>query len=402
VTPVAPKTPPLRGRSAAPSSLPARDSELPQLLDRPVAPKIVQRRKTALGLLLLLSFLAVARLAAPVWIGIVFGALMAFTVQPFYRRLSVRLGERRVLSAVLTTIATGVLFAVAGSVALYVTTRELFGIIAFMQAKLDSGSIQGVVGEQGAKLIHRLGFSEADLLRRIQLEVGRAQNYATEAAGLVLQTVATAVLSLIIGCITMYYVLIEWPAIPLKLERVLPLAPKHTRALVLEFRDVGRTVMVGTMATAFAQGLLATIGYMVTDLSHAVAWGLLTSVASFFPAVGTALVWGPVSLYYLAKGQVAFAVLQVAWGLVIVVGLGDYILRPRLVGRQGKGQTLLTLVAALGGMEVFGLAGLFVGPVLMSLFLAILRIYEREAESSERADDETLFAASDDSEDGSP
>jgi predicted PurR-regulated permease PerM len=137
------------------------------------------------------------------------------------------------------------------------------------------------------------------------------------------------------------------------------------------------------MSTALFQGVVATIGFAISGLPRAVTWGICTAVASFFPVVGSALVWVPVMLYYLAKGQIASAVLQGAWGLFLVVGIGDYVLRPRLVGRAGKGQPLLMLVAALGGIDLFGLAGIVVGPVLMSLFLAILRIYEREVEASE-------------------
>jgi predicted PurR-regulated permease PerM len=144
---------------------------------------------------------------------------------------------------------------------------------------------------------------------------------------------------------------------------------------------VGRSAMVGTMATAVVQGVLATVGYTFSDLPHAVTWGLLTAVASFFPMAGTALVWVPISLHFLSRGQLQMSVLQAVWGLAVVVGLGDYVLRPRLVGGSSGAQPLLTLVAALGGVEVFGLAGLVVGPVLMSLFVAILRIYEREMEA---------------------
>jgi predicted PurR-regulated permease PerM len=114
-------------------------------------------------------------------------------------------------------------------------------------------------------------------------------------------------------------------------------------------------------------------------------------VASFFPVLGTALVWVPVSLYFASTGEISHAALQAAWGLLLVIGLGDYVLRPWLVGRNGKGQPLLILVAALGGIQVFGLAGIVVGPVMMSLFLAILTIYEREVDASERTDTEPLF-----------
>jgi predicted PurR-regulated permease PerM len=344
-----------------------------------VAPKTLRQRRVALGILLLISFLAVARLAAPVWIGIVFGALMAFTVQPLYRGLNVRLGERRSLAALLTTFFTGATCIVSGALAVFILTRELFAVIALLQQRISSGTLAGLVGERSARMAARIGLNEVELMRHIRDELDRATAYATQAAGLVLQTTATAAVGLVVGCITMYYVLLEWPTIPIRLERVLPLDPRHTRALVLEFRDIGRTALVGTMATAFIQGLLASIGYAISDLPHAITWGLCTAITSFVPVVGTALIWIPISLYYFSTGQIAYAVLELAWGLLLVVGLGDYVVRPRLVGRKGRGQPLLMLVAALGGIEVFGLAGIVVGPVLMSLFLAILTIYERES-----------------------
>jgi predicted PurR-regulated permease PerM len=364
----------------------ARESDLPQLSESPVAPTTVQRRHIALGVLLLLSFLAAARLAAPVWIGIVFGALMAFTAQSLYRTLTARLGGRRHTAALLTTMLTGSVLVVGGSLAVYVLTRELFAIIALLQHRLEAGTLAGLIGAPAVRIVERIGLNEVEVMRRIQDEMSRATTYATQAAGLVLQTTATSVVGLVIGCITMYCVLVDWPSIPLRLERVLPLDPHHTRALVLEFRDIGRSAIVGTMATAIFQGVVASIGYTISDLPHAVTWGLFTAAASFFPVLGTAIIWVPVCLYYVSRGQISHAVLQAVWGLVLVVGLGDYVLRPRLVGRKGKGHPLLMLVAALGGIQVFGLAGIVVGPVTMSLFLAILTIYEREIETSELSD----------------
>jgi predicted PurR-regulated permease PerM len=357
-----------------------QDSELPQLSDIPVAPTTVARRRTALGVLLVLSFLAVARLAEPVWVGIVFGALMAFTTQPIYRRVCMRLRGRRRTAALAVTLASGALCVIGGASALYVLTRELLGVVGTLQQKVESGSLRGVIGDQGLYLAQRLGWHEAELLHRVEDELGRATTYLAQAAGLLVETTKTAVVGLVIGCITMYYVLVEWPSIPVRLERVLPLDPRHTRALVLEFRDVGRSALIGTMTTALIQGVLGAAGYAMGGLPHAALWGLLTAVASFLPVVGTAVIWVPVSLHYAATGQYGLAAFEGAWGLFLVVGIGEYVVRPWLVGQRGKGQPLLMLVAALGGIQVFGLAGIVVGPVLMSLFLAILRIYERETD----------------------
>ena len=240
--------------------------------------------------------------------------------------------------------------------------------------------LSAIVGERGHRLIERFGLSEAELLMRIRAELGRATGYVTQAAGLVLETTTSAVLALLIGCITMYYALVDWATISTRLEKVMPLDPRHTRALVVEFRDVGRSALLGLLATAVVQAVLATVAYTILGLPRALSWGILTGVASFVPVLATATVWVPVAIYFFLQGSIVSGILLLAWGFFLITGFGEYVLRPRLMGVRGQGQPLLMLVAALGGIQLFGLPGIVAGPVLMSLFLAILRIYEREVD----------------------
>jgi predicted PurR-regulated permease PerM len=350
------------------------------------------RRRIALGVLLGISFLVVVRLAAPLWVGIVFGLLMAFTMQPLHMRLESHLKGRHKLAALLTALGTAGLSLLLVAATTYGLTSELSDAVVALQKRFSGEPLSAIVGERGHRLIGRFGLSEAELLQRIQAELGRAVGYVTQAAGLVLQATTTAVLALLIGCITMYYALVDWAAISKRLEKVLPLDPRHTRALVLEFRDVGRSALLGLLATALVQAVLATIGYAIFGLPRAISWGILTGVASFVPVVATALIWVPVSIYFFMQGSIASGVLLAAWGLFLITGFGEYVLRPRLVGGRGKSQPLLMLVAALGGIQVFGLPGIVVGPVLMSLFLAILRIYEREVDLVQAGAPERLSA----------
>jgi predicted PurR-regulated permease PerM len=179
----------------------------------------------------------------------------------------------------------------------------------------------------------------------------------------------------------MYYALVEWTAISMRLEKVMPLDPRHTRALMLEFREVGRSALVGLLATAAVQAVLAVLAYAAFGLPRALVWGVFTGIASFIPVIATATIWVPVSIYFFLQGSVVSGIMMLAYGVFLITGFGEYWLRPRLVGGgPGKGQPLLMLVAALGGIQLFGLPGIVAGPVMMSLFLAILRIYEREVD----------------------
>jgi predicted PurR-regulated permease PerM len=261
--------------------------------------------------------------------------------------------------------------------AIYVLSNELIVLVGLLQQKVSSGSLAELIGERGARLLERAGLNNADVIGRVRTELAAMSQHAATAAGAILTATTTAMLSLVMGLMTMYYVLLEWPRLAARLEGVLPLDPKHTRALILEFREVGRSSFVGTIATALVQGMFGWVGYAIANVPHAVTFGLLTAIASFLPLVGTALVWGTLPIYLLMGGRVGSAIFVLVWGFIVVMGVSDYIIRPRLVGK-GHGHPLLMLFALLGGFEAIGLAGLIVAPILMSLFLAVLRIYERE------------------------
>jgi len=173
-------------------------------------------------------------------------------------------------------------------------------------------------------------------------------------------------------------ILRHWARIITTVAEVSPLCREDTRALLEEFRTVGRTTLSGTVVTGVTQGALAAIGFWVTGVPQPLFLGIATAIASLVPAVGTLLVWVPAGLYLLAIGSPGAGVVELAWGALVVVGFSDYVIRPRLVGDEGM-PAILTFLALFGGLEVLGLPGLIAGPVLMALAVAVLRLYAREA-----------------------
>ncbi len=151
---------------------------------------------------------------------------------------------------------------------------------------------------------------------------------------------------------------------------------------MIELREFGRSALVGTVATALIQGTIAGVGYGIAGVRTPVTWGLMTAFSSLVPAVGTFLVWVPLAGYDLWKGDVGHGVFLLVWGFLLVSLLTDYVIRPRLVGAKGKGHPLLMLVSLIGGIEVMGLAGLIVAPIVMSFFLAVLKIYEHDTKDT--------------------
>jgi len=358
-----------------------RDTELPRVLAGPLAPETRRGQRIALSILLVIMFLVAAWIASGLWVGIALGTVMAFTAQPVFRALARRFGERRELAAGLVTTGMGLIAAGLGSLFLYIAVSALLTIGAILERKLQVGSLAAIIGEPASRVVDKIGVSRWSVLARIHAGLEAGAGYAAGSAATVLQAASGALLGLIMALLTMYYVLLEWRTIIVRLERVLPLNPRHTRALILEFRQVGRSVLVGTIATAVVQGSVAGVGYAVLGVAQPLTWGVATGFASFLPILGTGIVWAPVGAYLLLNGQPFAGICVLVWGFLVVATAIDYVVRPRLVGRK-VGHPLLVLFALLGGIEVFGLAGLIVAPVLMSLFLAVLRIYERELKDS--------------------
>jgi predicted PurR-regulated permease PerM len=345
-------------------------------------PRARRNQRVALAVLMGLTFLVVAWMAAPLLVGLALGTVMGFTAQPLYVRLSRRMGHRTKLASAATTALGGLMVVGGGAGAAWVVVRELVAAVAVVQSQIASGWFSG---PRATRILAALGLEREAVIARLRDELGRLEALVASAAGVVVQASAGALLTIVVAMWTMYYVLLDWPRIGRHLEALLPLDPIHTRALVSEFRDVGRRAFVGTVACAIIQGVLAGCGFAMFGVPKAVTGGALLAVTSFIPVIGALLVWVPAAVWLLTTGHLASALGLTAYNLVVVMAANDYVVRPYLVGSRDGGHPLLTFVALLGGISVFGVAGVIVGPVIMSLFVATARIYERERENDMQA-----------------
>ena len=308
--------------------------------------------RRALGWLALGAVAAILWLARPFATGLFLGALMAFIVYPLYDRLA-RLTGRPTAVSVLTVLATATI--IVGTVvefgSLFLARAVVLANLARQQ--MHPGGALAAWVDAMTSWLARFGVSTESLTESLR---GGAGDIASWSAGMA-SSLASRTLVTLLG---LFFALLD------------------------EFRKVGRTTLAGTLVTGGAQGTLAAIGFWITGVPQPVFLGVATALASLVPAVGTLAVWVPAGLYLFAKGHLAPAVIELAWGAVVVVIFSDYVIRPRLVGHEAM-PALLTFVALLGGFEGLGLPGLVVGPVIMGLAVAVLRLYAREQETRRAA-----------------
>jgi predicted PurR-regulated permease PerM len=329
------------------------------------------------------AVLAIVWLAWPFATGLLLGALMGFTCQPLYLRLAAW-SRRPFLASVTVVLIAGfaILGSLAGFASLFIDQAAVLATAVREELK-PGGMLAGWLALV-TRWLERVGLSTETLTERLRAGAGDIASGSAAVAGSVASRTLDLLLGVFFALLTMHVMQHYWPRIVRTLEEVSPLRGQYTRALLEEFRRVGRITLAGTVVTGLVQGILAGAGYWITGVPKPVFLGIATALASLVPAVGTLLVWVPASLYLFATGHSTMAVVLLLWGALLVVGFSDYVIRPRLVGEEGM-PSLLTFLSLFGGLETMGLAGLIAGPVIMALAVSVLRLYAREAKAPESA-----------------
>jgi predicted PurR-regulated permease PerM len=338
--------------------------------------------RVALGWLAVAAVLAIAWLALPFATGILLGTLLAFTLDPVYRALVRR--SRSPSTASLITIASATLL-ILGALSAFLTqfvTRTV-SLANTLRAQLHNHGALSVWIDTATGWLGRSGLSTENLTDQLEAGIGEIASRSATIAASLASGAFSMLLGLFFAVLTMHLVLRYWPRMAQAIVVISPLDPEHTSDLLAEFRRVGSMTISGTVLTGVAQGLLATLGFWITGVPRPIFFGIATALCSLIPAVGTLLVWVPAGLYLFAMAHPAKAIIELVWGALIVVGMSDYLIRPRLVGDEAM-PALMVFIALFGGIEELGLRGLIVGPVLMSLAVAVLRLYsaDRAAKSS--------------------
>jgi predicted PurR-regulated permease PerM len=173
---------------------------------------------------------------------------------------------------------------------------------------------------------------------------------------------------------TMYFFQMDGNKLVRKILYYLPLNSDDENLMLEKFTSVTRATLKGTLLIGILQGGLAGMAFAVAGIDNAVFWGTVMAVLSIIPSIGSALVWAPAAIILIVQGNVMSGV-----GLLIfcgvIVGSLDNVLRPILVGKDTKMHELMIFFGTLGGIMMFGISGIFIGPLIASLFVTIWELY---------------------------
>lgn len=327
--------------------------------------------------MLYVSYLLIRPYATP----ILFASVIAIIFYPLHKRMH-RMVRGRNLSATISTLATLVLTVVPLTFLLVAISHELSDLYQSLATKsAGSGGVLAYLLHGAEKIVSwaspRFGVPSVDLhdilARRLESASAQLVGLGASLVSNAFSFVAKAVIALVI----LFFLYRDgekslsriMAALPLPEDRLSELRERVTTTVVANF--------YGGVAVGALQGTLTGLSFWALGLDSPVLWGVVTGFFSLVPIVGSALVWAPASIALALTGHLGKAAILAGLGMA-VIGTIDNVVRPLIIHRSVRLHPVLVFFALLGGVQLFGVLGLFVGPVILSVTAALVMMLHED------------------------
>jgi predicted PurR-regulated permease PerM len=325
---------------------------------------------------LLLGWLAI-RVLQPTGVAVLWATILALMLWPLNERLRRRLHGRRGTAAMLLTLGTlvcivgptvllGALFATQASR----LVREVPAIIDRLPSPSEAMRAPAIA--RAAGWLASTSIDVANLRARAVEGLTEALEFLVTRLGTVFVGALGAVTGVALSLVVLFFVLRDGERMVSTLLGLVPLDDARKRRLFTHIGLVARGLVLGSLATAAAQGALVGVAFALVGLPSPVVFGVLSAVASVLP-IGTAIVWVPATAVLVVLGRYGAAAFVLVWG-VLVVSVVDNLIRPRVVSGSADVPTLMVFLGIIGGIAGFGLIGVFIGPIVLVTAVELARI----------------------------
>jgi predicted PurR-regulated permease PerM len=308
-------------------------------------------------------------------------AFLAFLLFPINQRLRRRFKGRELAAALLTVLAPIAIILPLSALSVEFVA-QISTLLRNLQKSASDLDIKSFSDLQQFPIIAR---ANAWLDAHASISAEQAQSWLISGAREVLQRAAGmggtfflgalgSLLAFAIMLCMLFFFLRDGDSLWARAHRLIPLDETRKEKLFKQLSAVTRAIVFGTVVTAAVQGALLGIGFAIVHLPSPVVFAVLAALLSMLPVGGSAFIWVPAAIWLFVDGHWGYGIFLGVWGAML--GALDNFLRPYLISGRAQISALAVFVGVLGGIAAFGAIGIIVGPVLLSLVLALIEFAE--------------------------
>lgn len=303
--------------------------------------------------------------------------VLVIVLYPVHQRLTHRIKSRS-LSALVSCFLVLLVVILPLTLLTMTVAEELSKVIPNLPSQISQlmNAQTPLFGRVSEWLQTRLGI---DTLRTQEFLVAQLQRTSGLLLGFswnLLGNIVSGIVKAVFVLFTMYYLFRDGDEIVRRLPSALPLSTEQGEEIIARIKEVVSASVYGVVTIAALQGLLGGIAFWVLGVPSPILWAVLMTFLCMIPLAGSFLVWLPLSIYLIVTGHWTKAVLLILWG-ALVVSTVDNFLRPRLIRNHTRLHELFVFFSVLGGISVFGLLGIVLGPVVLAVTIGLLQTFHR-------------------------
>lgn len=318
----------------------------------------------SVGLVAIVLILA-GLILKPIILAIVAGMIIAYVLRPVHARILKIVKEKNTSSLIVCTLLL-VIVVLPTWFLMPIMTRQVFDAYLFLQ-KADFGTMFKETFPFPQEI-------SADFYALINNFFNKLANALLSKSTSFILNFQNILLQGIVIFFVLFFALRDWEDLYSYLKTLSPLSPKTEELFFHKFEEVTNSILYGQIIVGIVQGLTAGIGYLIFGVSNALSLTLLTVFFGIIPMIGPAIVWVPIDIFLFVQGRIGPAIGLLVYGLLVVSTI-DNIIRPWIVSKRTKLNAGIVLIGMIGGMYVFGVLGLILGPLILAYSMIILDLY---------------------------
>lgn len=328
------------------------------------------------------------RIIVPFFVPIAWAAVFAILFHPFYRRLVPRV-RREGLASVLMCLLIFLLIIGPVGYLMVQLVNEAAQAVSYVNNMYKTGELKEMLSldvpwVQSLKesLSQYYDLSRIDLDEIIKDAANAISQIVVQQTSAIIANGAQIVFYFVLMFFTMYYFFIDGGRLVNRLRRLMPLTEEQVNLTFKQLYDIIQATMYGGLVVAVVQGLIGGIIFWAVGIPSAVFWGGIMAFLSIIPIVGAFIVYIPAGIILIIAGSWVKGIVVILIGTLVISQI-DNVLRPYLISGKAAMHPLLLFFSIMGGISLFGLLGIIVGPMVAAVFVTLLRIFETRLHSEE-------------------
>ncbi|MBI2452469.1 AI-2E family transporter [Candidatus Pacearchaeota archaeon] len=330
-------------------------------------------RRFSLLLLIILLGILVFFIVKPIFFAIVAGLILAYVFFPVYSFI-LRIFRYKTISAIIVCVCVLLMIILPLWFLIPLIIQRVFDLFLLSQ-KLDVGTlIKDFLPTASDQLVNQISLTADNA-------VSKLSSFVISSFTDFLLNFGNTLLKIVLVAFVFFFALRDSEELTEFISGISPINKAHERVLVKQFKDITDSIVYGQIVIGIVQGILAGLGLFLFDVPNALVLTLLAVILSIIPLIGPAFVYIPIAIYLLATSTPTLAITYILYNLLLVSTI-DNIMRIYFVSKKAQLSQVIALIGMVGGLLVFGLLGLLIGPLIIAYFITFLKAFKEKTLST--------------------